>query len=32
MARRDTAFTEADRSLLATLFERTRDERSAHHG
>jgi UDP-N-acetylglucosamine diphosphorylase/glucosamine-1-phosphate N-acetyltransferase len=32
MARRDTAFTEADRSLLATLFERTEEERTMHHG
>lgn len=31
MARRDTAFTEADRALLATLFEQTRAERNAHH-
>ena len=30
MARRDTDFTEADRSLLTTLFERTQDERAAH--
>lgn len=32
MARRDTAFTAADRELLATLFERTRAERASHHG
>jgi UDP-N-acetylglucosamine diphosphorylase/glucosamine-1-phosphate N-acetyltransferase len=32
MARRDTAFTEADRTLLETLFEQTRAERAAHHG
>lgn len=32
MARRDTSFTEADRSLLTALFERTRSERAAHHG
>ena len=32
MARRDTDFTEEDRSLLATLFERTEEERAAHHG
>jgi len=31
MARRDTDFTDEDRSLLAALFERTRDERAAHH-
>lgn len=30
MGRRDTAFTEADRSLLTTLFERTQPERVAH--
>jgi len=30
MARRDTDFTEADRSLLTTLFERTQDERATH--
>jgi len=32
MARRDTAFTKADRTLLETLFEQTRTERTAHHG
>ncbi|PSQ61655.1 MAG: hypothetical protein BRD27_03055 [Bacteroidetes bacterium QH_10_64_19] len=32
MARRDTTFTEADRTLLEALFERTRAERAAHHG
>ena len=32
MGRRDTTFTEADRSLLSALFERTADERAAHHG
>jgi len=32
MGRRDTTFTEADRSLLAALFERTTDERAVHHG
>jgi UDP-N-acetylglucosamine diphosphorylase/glucosamine-1-phosphate N-acetyltransferase len=31
MGRRDTPFTEADRTLLTTLFERTADERAAHH-
>ena len=31
MGRRDTTFTEHDRSLLTALFERTRDERAAHH-
>jgi len=30
MARRDTPFTDADRSLLTTLFERTQDERATH--
>ena len=32
MARRDTTFTEEDRALLATLFERTEEERAGHHG
>jgi len=32
MARRDTAFTAADRSLLEALFEQTRIERKSHHG
>ncbi len=32
MARRDTDFTNVDRSLLAALFERTHEERAAHHG
>jgi len=31
MARRDTQFTDEDRSLLTTLFQRTQDERAAHH-
>jgi len=31
MGRRDTPFTDADRTLLTTLFERTADERGAHH-
>ena len=31
MGRRDTPFTDADRTLLTTLFERTADERAAHH-
>jgi UDP-N-acetylglucosamine diphosphorylase/glucosamine-1-phosphate N-acetyltransferase len=31
MGRRDTPFTDADRTLLTTLFERTADERTAHH-
>lgn len=31
MARRDTDFTEADRTLLTTLFEQTQAERVAHH-
>jgi len=32
MARRETDFTEEDRSLLETLFERTQTERGGHHG
>ena len=32
MGRRDTSFTDADRSLLTALFERTRAERAEHHG
>jgi UDP-N-acetylglucosamine diphosphorylase/glucosamine-1-phosphate N-acetyltransferase len=32
MARRDVPFTDADRTLLSTLFERTAAERDAHHG
>jgi UDP-N-acetylglucosamine diphosphorylase/glucosamine-1-phosphate N-acetyltransferase len=31
MARRDTPFTDADRTLLAALFEKTEGERSTHH-
>ena len=31
MGRRDTPFTDADRALLTSLFERTADERAAHH-
>jgi hypothetical protein len=31
MGRRDTPFTDADRTLLTTLFERTADERATHH-
>lgn len=32
MARRDRSLSDARRSLLATLFQRTQDERAAHHG
>ncbi len=32
MGRRDTPFTDADRTLLTTLFEQTEAERTAHHG
>ena len=32
MGRRDTSFTDADRALLSALFERTAEERAAHHG
>lgn len=32
MARRDTALTDADRSVLTALFERSQDERTRHHG
>jgi UDP-N-acetylglucosamine diphosphorylase/glucosamine-1-phosphate N-acetyltransferase len=31
MGRRDTPFTDADRTLLTTLFERTAPERETHH-
>jgi UDP-N-acetylglucosamine diphosphorylase/glucosamine-1-phosphate N-acetyltransferase len=31
MARRDRSLTDADRTLLSTLFDRTADERAAHH-
>ncbi len=31
MGRRNTSLTEADRTLLSTLFERTEAERTAHH-
>jgi len=31
MARRDTDLTDADRALLSGLYERTADEREAHH-
>lgn len=31
MARRDTDLTDADRALLSGLYERTADERAAHH-
>ena len=31
-ARRDTLFTDADSTLLASLFERTESERNTHHG
>jgi UDP-N-acetylglucosamine diphosphorylase/glucosamine-1-phosphate N-acetyltransferase len=32
MARRETDFTEEDRSLLGALFEQTQAERAGHHG
>jgi len=32
MGRRDVPFTEAHGTLLSTLYERTADERAAHHG
>lgn len=32
MARRDRSFSDAHRSLLATLFQRSQAERAAHHG
>lgn len=32
MSRRDVPFTEADHQLLATLFEKSAEERAVHHG